>query len=453
MRRRLLVVEDAGTSFSSLLRARGLHADLSLTSVSWSDLRRHPGCLNDLDLLVPVVSEPRASGLGGVAWLSAQRIETPVLAIIAVDPDAAVLDAVAPAADDVVVWSNDRGDELWTRIDRMLDAAESPDAVSERLTRKLALRSFIGQDPAFLATVAKIPLVAKVESPVLVLGETGTGKELCARAIHHLSGRKRAPFVTVDCSALPDHLLENELFGHARGAFTDAHRDQGGLVAMAEKGTLFLDEIDSLAPGSQGKLLRLLQERTYKPLGADRFARADIRIVAATNVDLDDLVRRKVFRSDLYFRLNVLTLTLPPLRERQADIALLARRFVQRHAAETGAEPKTLAPESLTGLCRAAWPGNVRELSNVIQRAMVFCAGSVIRPEHLGLSAEHPPRESAGGFREARARVLETFERSYVESLLRKHEGNVTQSAREAGEDRRAFGRLIKKYRIDRLAL
>ena len=335
-----------------------------------------------------------------------------------------------------------------------MSLSESTEAVSQRLTTKLALRSLVGEDPAFLAAVAKIPLVARVESPVLILGETGTGKELCARAIHHLSGRRHAPFIPVDCSALPDHLLENELFGHVRGAFTDAHRDQGGLVAMAEKGTLFLDEIDSLSPGSQGKLLRLLQERTYKPLGADRFARADIRIVAATNLDLEDLVRRKAFRSDLYFRLNVLTLTLPPLRERRRDIALLARSFVERIATDAGVEPKTLAPESLAGLCRASWPGNVRELSNVIQRAMVFCPGSVIRPEHLGLPPELPQEsEPAGGFREARARMLASFERAYVESLLRKHEGNVTHSAREAGQDRRTFGRLIKKYRIDRLAL
>jgi DNA-binding NtrC family response regulator len=451
--RRLLVVEDAGASFSSLLHARGSHTDLCLTTVSWSDLRRRPECLTDLDLLLPVVSEPRASGLGGLAWLRSQPIHTPVLAIIAADADAALMDAIAPAADDFVIWQTDRSDEIWKRIERMLSGREHGGTISTRLAKKLALASLIGEDPAFLATVAKIPLVARVESPVLILGETGTGKELCARAIHHLSGRRRAPFIPVDCSALPDHLLENELFGHARGAFTDAHRDQGGLVAMAEAGTLFLDEIDSLAVGSQGKLLRLLQERTYKPLGADRFAHADIRIIAATNLDLDELVRRKLFRSDLYFRLNVLTLTLPPLRERRQDIALLARRFVERLAAETGVEPKTLAPESVNALSRAAWPGNVRELSNVIQRAIVFCQGPVIRPEHLGLPTERQPTcEPAGGFRQARARVLEVFERTYVESLLRKHEGNVTQSAREAGQDRRTFGRLIKKHRIDRLA-
>jgi two-component system response regulator GlrR len=455
MRRRLLLVEDAGSSFSTLLRASHVQAEVALNSVSWSDLRSRPRSLRDVDLLLPVVSEPRAAGLDGLAWLDGQPIHTPVLAILATNADAELLDAVAATADDFVVWREDHAGELWRRIERMLSVREhaDTDSVSKRLAQKLALASLIGEHAGFLATVAKIPLVARAESPVLILGETGTGKELCARAIHHLSRRRGAPFIPVDCGALPDHLLENELFGHARGAFTDAHRDQGGLVAMAEGGVLFLDEIDSLAPGSQGKLLRLLQERTYKPLGADRFSRADIRIVAATNVDLEDLVRRKQFRSDLYFRLNVLALTLPPLRERSEDIPLLARRFVERLSAEERLEPRTLAPETIDRLCRAPWPGNVRELSNVIQRAIVFCRGRVIQPHDLGLPPEPKvERETTRGFRDARARALQAFECAYVESLLRKHNGNVTRSAREARQDRRAFGRLIKKYHIDRLA-
>ena len=224
---------------------------------------------------------------------------------------------------------------------------------------------------------------------------------------------------------------------------------------MAEGGTLLLDEVDSLTLPAQGKVLRLLQERTYKPLGADRFVRADIRVIAATNLDLEDLVRRKLFRSDLYFRLNVLALTLPPLRDRPGDIARLARHFVDRLSAEARVEPKTLAPESIDRLAGAPWPGNVRELSNVIQRAVVFCQEPIIRPHHLALPAECSPGREAtgGGFRESRARAVESFERAYVESLLRKHHGNVTRCAREARQDRRVFGRLIKKYRIDRLAV
>jgi two-component system response regulator GlrR len=455
MRRRLLVVEHPGSSFTSALRTSCRGAErLAIDATSWSGLRSHPESLRNADLLLPVASGTRADALGLFAWLRGQQIHAPVLAIIPGDADAALLDAVARTADDFLVWRVDRSDQLWQRIHHVLGAGQDTASISRRLVQKLALAGLIGDDPTFLATIAQIPLVARADSPVLVVGETGTGKELCARAIHHLSGRRHAPFVPVDCAALPDHLLENELFGHTRGAFTDAHRDQGGLVGMAEGGTLLLDEIDSLTLPAQGKILRLLQERTYKPLGAERFVRADIRVIAATNLDLEDLVRRKLFRSDLYFRLHVLALTLPPLRDRPGDIARLARHFVERLSAEARVEPKTLAPEAIARLARAPWPGNVRELSNVIQRAVVFCQEPVIRTHHLALPVECSTAcERSGGFRESRARALEAFERSYVEALLRKHNGNVTRSAREARQDRRVFGRLIKKHRIDRLAL
>jgi transcriptional regulator with GAF, ATPase, and Fis domain len=345
-------------------------------------------------------------------------------------------------------------------------------AVLDKLNRDIALARFVGQDRAFLAVVRRIPLVASAPNPVLILGETGTGKELCARAIHHLSRRQRAPFIPVDCGALPDHLLENELFGHVRGAFTDAHSHQRGLVGMAKGGTLFLDEIDSLSPTAQGKLLRLLQENTFKPLGADQFECADVRIVAATNSNLEDLVAARRFRTDLYFRLNVLRLVMPPLRERRSDIPQLAEYFVRQACVEVGIPGKALAPQTTTILTRADWPGNIRELQNVIQRAVVFAAGPLLLPEHISsaneigpASASTPspplavattpvaadtPAADSGGFRAARARALEEFERSYVANLLRKHNGNVTKSAREAQTDRRAFGRLIKRYGIDR---
>jgi transcriptional regulator with GAF, ATPase, and Fis domain len=351
------------------------------------------------------------------------------------------------------------------------DPSERSDAVASRIAEHLALARLIGREPVFTATVTRIPSVARATSPVLILGETGTGKELCARAVHHLSARRQAPFIPVDCGTLPDHLCENELFGHVRGAYTDAHCHQRGLVAMAEGGTLFLDEVDSLTLSAQAKLLRLLQEGTYKPLGADRFSRADVRIIAATNLNLRQLVEVKTFRPDLYFRLNVLRLVMPPLRARRGDIPLLAEHFVRVLCDEAGMPRKTLAAAAIERLAAADWPGNVRELFNVLQRAVVFAEGAMtIALQHLALSDDQrdaepsdtegmraasreddqPPDAGEGGFREARARAVEAFERTYVENLLRKHNGNVTRSAREAKKDRRAFGRLIKRYRIDR---
>jgi DNA-binding NtrC family response regulator len=342
------------------------------------------------------------------------------------------------------------------------DPTEQAEAVASRIAEHLALARLIGREPVFTATVTKIPAVARATSPVLILGETGTGKELCARAVHHLSARRQAPFIPVDCATLPDQLCENELFGHVRGAYTDAHSSQRGLVAMADGGTLFLDEIDSLTPSSQGKLLRLLQEGTYRPLGADRFHLADVRIIAASNHDLGQLVQLKTFRADLYFRLNVLQLHMPPLRARRGDIPLLAEHFVRVLCDEARIQRKTMAPEAIEGLAAAAWPGNVRELFNVLQRAVVFAEGARISLQHLALQDDAPPptpghlpraqpREEVGdGFREARARAVEAFERTYIENLLRKHNGNVTRSAREAKKDRRAFGRLMKRHRIER---
>jgi len=306
-----------------------------------------------------------------------------------------------------------------------------------------------------MQAVRQLPRFARAEAPVCITGETGTGKELCARAMHHLSHRQRAPFIAVDCGALPEQLFENEMFGHSRGAFTDAHRDHKGLIAIAEGGTLFLDEVDALSLPSQAKLLRFLQERTFRPLGSDRFETADVRVIAATNRDLEAVVRDRQFRSDLFFRLNVLRLRLPPLRERRSDLELLAHAALKHYWAGAAEEVPVIAPAALRALRVHDWPGNVRELYNVVQRAVVACDGSLILPEHLGppfdnFQVRHGP---SSDFRSSRAAAVAEFERRYVEDLLMKCNGNVTHAAREAQQDRRAFGRFIKKYNIDRKAL
>jgi DNA-binding NtrC family response regulator len=246
-------------------------------------------------------------------------------------------------------------------------------------------------------------------------------------------------------------LFENEMFGHERGAFTDAHRAQKGLVAIAEGGTLFLDEIDSLSLRAQGKLLRFLQDRTYKPLGAEKFIRANIRIVAASNRDLDHEVETQAFRRDLFFRVNVLRLHMIPLRERPGDIAPLAKHFLSLACAEIGSARKVLAPSALSLLECSDWPGNVRELCNIIRRAVVYSEGRLILPAHIapGLKpAATSDLFTTASFNQARAEALNAFERRYAEALLRKHNGNITHAAREAGKDRRAFGRLVKRHNL-----
>jgi DNA-binding NtrC family response regulator len=286
---------------------------------------------------------------------------------------------------------------------------------------------------------------------VLITGETGTGKELFAHAIHSLSKRKSGPFIPVDCGSLPEQLAENELFGHCRGAFTDAHRDQRGLAAMAEDGTLFLDEVDALSLANQAKLLRFLQEGTYRALGAERFMRSNARVIAASNQSIEDRVQQGHFRSDLYFRLNVLRLHLPPLRERREDIVLLARHFLDH---EFASEPlrKSFSAAAIHKIESHSWPGNVRELFNAVQRAAVCSRGQSITPHDIPLANEGATAESnvisGEGFQRARRRAIEQFERVYVENLLARHSGNVTRAASEAGKERRSFGKLVKKYNL-----
>jgi DNA-binding NtrC family response regulator len=311
------------------------------------------------------------------------------------------------------------------------------------------MAQMVGNDPGFIQAIQQIPLVAAIDAPVLLTGETGTGKELCARAIHLMSRRHSGPFIPVECGALPENLAENELFGHVRGAFTDAQHDQKGLVGMAEAGTLFLDEIDTLSLSVQAKLLRLLEENCYRVLGGEQFSKANIRVIAATNGNIEECVRRKVFRSDLYYRLNVLRLHLPPLRERRVDVGLLAAWFLDSLCKSTGSARKLLSSAALRKLEGYDWPGNVRELFNLIQRAAVLSTGSLILPCYISLPESAEITEGAGEtFRQARTRAVERFEHQYILGLLSKHHGNITKAALEARKERRAFGRLAKKYGI-----
>jgi DNA-binding NtrC family response regulator len=445
--KRLLIIGSetlaSETGFDCLLPSG---AEFDCEYVPWESLALERLNRAGAELVVGLAVEQPASL---AQWLRCRSVVTPTLVVLPRAADDELLQLVSETVDDFVLWPGCER-ELRQRLARMLG---SPDveSVCRQLTREMGMAQLVGQAPAFVATLEAIPLLAASTAPVLLCGETGTGKELCARAIHHLSRREGFPFIPVECGALPDHLAENEIFGHVRGAFTDAHADQKGLAAMAEGGTLFLDEIDALSLAAQAKLLRFLEDGAYRALGADKFTRANIRVIAATNRDLESCIREKEFRSDLYFRLNVLELRLPPLRDRRGDIRLLARHFLESCLAATGACRKSFSPASLRVLEMHNWPGNVRELYNVVQRAVVFCPGPQILPSHISLPT--PPQASSDNvvsFRHARRQVIESFEQHYIREMLRKHRGNVTRAAFEAGKDRRAFGRLVKKYSVDR---
>ncbi len=328
-----------------------------------------------------------------------------------------------------------------------------------------ALPGFVGQHPAFLAQVAKLPRYAACPAGVLIQGETGTGKEVFAQAIHYLSPRAPRPWVAVNCGTIPVELLESELFGHVRGAYTSAQTSRNGLVAEAEGGTLFLDDIDCLPLPAQAKLLRFLQEHEYRAVGSNTVRLADVRVVAASNRPLRAMAQQGAFREDLYYRLNVLSLSLPPLRERAADIPLLAAHFLQRY----GGAAHSLAACAQVRLMGHRWPGNVRELAHVVERAALLARDACLRQEDIEIDGEEPctgfggldaadapdGSEKAAGpaaglsLRDAKARLVQDFERRYIEELLSRHAGNVTHAAVEAGKNRRAFFELMRRYRID----
>jgi transcriptional regulator with PAS, ATPase and Fis domain len=318
-----------------------------------------------------------------------------------------------------------------------------------RLKEKAGLRHLVGESGSFLSVLEKIPLVARCDASVLVSGETGTGKELVARAVHYLSPRAKKPFIPVNCGAIPTELVENELFGHQRSAYTGAVTAQAGLIEEAEGGTLLLDEVDCLPLLAQVKLLRFLQEREYRSLGSTRLRKADVRVIAAANGDLEQAVAQGRLRQDLYYRLNVIPLRLPSLRERREDIPLLADHFVDKHATRVGRPAPRLAPASLQALVAYDWPGNVRELEHVLERAVVLSQEEAwIRPEHIALP-QAEPRDGHEAFQWAKARAVAQFEATYIRGLLLSHQGNITRAAKAAGKNRRAFWELIRKHGID----
>lgn len=363
----------------------------------------------------------------------------------------ALFSTLALQSDGIFVWPRDDSqlDERLRQL-RATDVEEHEDHAL-RACREYGL---IGYSEPFCRALRLIARLARYDVPVLLEGETGTGKELFARALHYRGTRSAKPFVPVNCAALPDTLLENELFGHTRGAFTDARNEQRGLVAQADGGTLFFDEVHCLSPKGQATILRFLQDQQYRPLGTERLLRADVRIVAATNRVLDREVAQGAFREDLLYRLRVATVRLPALRERPEDIPLLAENALGRLCARYGVAPRRFDAESLAWLSTCTWPGNVRELENFVCRALVLSEEPVIHLDHAHHDG-HCPRAVQGScqsFKEARAHALSEFETRYLSAMLSMTCGNVSEAARRAGKDRRVFGKLMKKHGIDRQA-
>lgn len=350
---------------------------------------------------------------------------------------------------------------LLPRVQHLIPAIMKEEILKERKDqgKRNGMGSLVGESKGFRKVTDRVRLLASADATVLITGETGTGKELFALAIHNHSSRKNHPFIPVNCGALPENLVENELFGHARGAYTGAALGSKGLLGEAEGGTLFLDEINSLSLPAQVKLLRFLQNGEYRPVGSTKNLQANVRIVAASNADLRTEVQAKRFREDLYHRLNVLSLHVPPLRERPEDISLLAVHFLTRYSSQYARPGARFSPQAIQKLLAYSWPGNVRELESTVQRTAILASSSIVEPQDLDMPV--PGEEPSNGsephhlrsFQEAKEHAINQFERNYLIELLSAYEGNISRASAAAGKDRRDIQRLMRKHNLDKTSL
>ncbi|HEX5831508.1 MAG TPA: sigma-54 dependent transcriptional regulator [Gemmatimonadaceae bacterium] len=403
------------------------------------------------DIVLTDIRMPGVDGVSVLAWVRAHQPEVPVILMTA---QATLQSAVQAVNEGAFYYLQKpfRNDELIAILRR---AAELRKLRVENHTLKQEIRRReradgarpVGRSRAWTDVLRLVEVVAPTESTVLVTGESGTGKEVVARYIHDLSGRADAPFLSVNCGALPEGLLESELFGHVKGSFTGAVKDKSGLFAAAARGTFFLDEIGETMPATQVKLLRVLQHREVIPVGATEAQPIDVRLVAATNRDLEEEVKRGGFRGDLYYRLNVIAIHLPPLRDRRDDIPLLAEAFLARHAGD-GA-PRRLSADALDALQAYAWPGNVRELENALERAVILTSGEVIDVDALPARVTERRAEPLVADRVPESPALEVIERAYITWVLQNEGGNKTRTADVLGIDPSTLYRKLSRYGVE----
>jgi two-component system nitrogen regulation response regulator GlnG len=470
MSARILIADDEESLRWVLAKGlRGAGYDVTAVADGESALRAFEA--EPFDLVFLDVRMPGLDGLTVLERLRASRADAPVVVMTAHGSMDTAIKAMQRGAYDYLTKPFDL-DEVLLLTERALAAARLSQEVARLRSGLREVREFsalIGRHPRMQEVYKTIGRIAGTDVTVLLRGESGTGKELVARAIHHYSRRSGRPFVAVSCAAIPGPLLESEMFGHERGAFTDARERRLGKFELAHGGTLYLDEIGDMPVDLQTKLLRALQERTIERVGGHEPIAVDVRVLAATNRDLEALMKEGRFREDLYYRLNVVTIHLPPLRERRRDIPLLVEHFLAKHAEELG--ERGVAPEALDRLVAYDWPGNVRELENVIQRAMVMAAGGVILPEHLPIGPVSPAAaavamdasleevierrlmECVRGLRERRAAnlydlVVGLVEKPLLRAVLRETGGNQVRAAQILGINRNTLRKKLTEHGI-----
>jgi two-component system response regulator AtoC len=436
-----MIVDDDPTVRTSLAEAL---ADNGTTKVAVADSAAR--ALAMLDDATPdvVLSDIRMPEMDGISFLKLLRERAPsvdVILMTAYDDMPTVVAAMREGAVEFLVKPLDLH-QVRRAIDAVFEDRRQLARAARAPNRELTLGGLTGHDPKMIEVFKLIGQAASTRATVLIRGESGTGKELVARAIHSNAAAAAEPFVPVNCAALPTALLAAELFGHTRGAFTGAVQARRGRFALAGRGTIFLDEIGDTSPDFQTKVLRVIQDREYEPLGAEQTERTDARVIAATHRDLEQMIEAGGFREDLYYRLRVVEIVLPPLRDRRDDIPLLATELIRRTAASAEIQPAVLSKEALSRLLEHDWPGNVRELENCLARAAVVASGGVIRPEHLSIASPHSSTDES-------IAPLSEVEREHVAKALAATGGHKARTAELLGISRPRLNRLLEKYGLE----
>lgn len=450
----LVVDDDIGhlTTLKTLVRSWGYRVTVAEDgSAAVDEVKTQP-----FDLILMDVRMTQMDGIEALNRIKAHNPAIPVLIMTAYSSVKTAVDALKTGAYDYLTKPLDF-DTLRLTVERAMEHTRLKNEnrqLKEKLRKEFDWQNIIGSSPPMRALIDMVAMVAPSEATVLITGESGTGKELVARSIHSNSPRRSKPFVVVNCAALADTLLESELFGHERGAFTGADKRREGRFRQADGGTLFLDEIGETSPAMQAKLLRVIQERELQRVGGDETLHVDVRILAATNRDLSDEVKQGNFREDLFYRLNVVTLDMPPLRARHADIPLLAQHFMKQFASRNRKEIKGFTPRAMDLLIKHDWPGNVRELENAVERAVILIAGDHITERELPLSIS-PDRDSATSEPAVTGdrmialdgrQSLESIEKEAIAATLEETGGNKSETARRLGINRKTLHLKLKRY-------
>ena len=402
------------------------------------------------DLVLTDLKLPGMDGLALLAAIRHQNMFAPVIMMTAFGSIQVAVEAMKAGAADFLLKPFSL-DHLMAVIHKALEMRALRDEnrqLREELGKRYEFDNIVGRSLAMQEIFATIERVAPTRATVLLAGESGVGKDLIARAIHFHSPRRDRPFVKINCTALPENLMESELFGYEKGAFTGANTTKPGKFEQADTGTVFLDEIGDVPPSIQVKLLRILQEREFERLGSNKTRHIDVRVIAATNQDLRAALEQGTFREDLYYRLNVVPISIIPLRERMQDIPFLAEHFLSKYSAETGNKVQTITPGAMSKLMTYHWPGNVRELENVIERSLVMCTGDRLDAADIKMDNMPRPRSAAGEFALPAGMTLDQYEQEIIREALKRADGNKSQAARSLGLTRNAL-----RYRLTQMGL